>query len=67
MSAFMGYFIWGLMLAAPLWWLAWRFRVAHWLPRLRSHLRRRSIRLPSQLQPLVILGNRQHESSERHP
>jgi hypothetical protein len=60
MSTFLGYFIWGLILAAPLWWLAWRLRLARWLPRLRSLLRSRTVRLPSQLQPLVILGKRQH-------
>ncbi|WP_430390036.1 hypothetical protein [Dyella sp. 20L07] len=59
MRIFLGYFIWGLILAAPLWWLAWRLRLGQWLPRLRSQLRRRSVSLPSQLQPLVILGKRQ--------
>lgn len=60
MQIFIGYFVWGLILAAPLWWLAWRFRLGDWLPRLRSLLRRRSVRLPPQLEPLVILGKRRH-------
>jgi hypothetical protein len=60
MPVFLGYFVWGLMLAAPLWWLSWRLRLGDWLPRLRSLMRRRTVRLPSQLQPLVILGKRQH-------
>ena len=58
MQIFVGYFVWGLILAAPLWWLAWRFRLGYWLPRMRSLLRRRRVRLPSQLEPLVILGKR---------
>jgi hypothetical protein len=59
MSDFFGYFIWGLILAAPLGWLWWRFRVGYWLSRSRSLFRRRSIQLPAQLEGLVILGKRQ--------
>jgi hypothetical protein len=59
MSIFLGYFIWGLILAAPLSWLWWRFRLGEWLSRSRSLFRRRSIQLPSTLEPLVILGKRQ--------
>lgn len=58
-DTFMGYFIWGLILAAPVWWLAWRFRVAYWLPRLRSVMHRRAVKLPPQLEGVVILGKRQ--------
>jgi hypothetical protein len=58
MHIFLGYFIWGLILAGPLWWLAWRLRLGYWIPRLRSLMRRRTVHLPSQLQPLVILGKR---------
>ncbi len=64
MRPFLAYFVWGLILAAPLWWLAWRLQLANWLPRLRSRRRRRKVRLPSQLQPLVILGKRQHDGDE---
>lgn len=60
MQIFLGYFVWGLMLAAPLWWLSWRFRLRYWLPRLRSRLLRRTLHLPSQLEPLVIRGKRRH-------
>ncbi|WP_199100233.1 hypothetical protein [Dyella sp. ASV21] len=59
MNLFFGYFIWGLILAAPLWWIAWRLHMASWWPRLRSLWRRRTVKLPPQLQPLVILGKRQ--------
>ncbi|WP_266181932.1 hypothetical protein [Dyella humicola] len=65
MGNFFGYFIWGLILAAPLWWLAWRLHLAYWVPRLLSLLRRRSVHLPPQLQPLVLLGKRQHEDEGR--
>lgn len=64
MNVFFGYFVWGLMLAAPLWWLAWRLRLAYWLPQLGSLLRRRTVQLPSTLEPLVILGKRQQGSGE---
>lgn len=63
MSDFFGYFIWGLLLAAPLWWLAWRLRMARWLPALRSKWRRRRVQLPPTLLPLVILGKRQQRGS----
>lgn len=59
MSTFLGYFIIGLILAAPLWWLCWRFRLGSVLTRLQSVLRRRKIQLPPQLEGLVILGKRQ--------
>jgi len=59
MNTFFGYFIWGLILAAPLWWLWWRFRLGSLLWRVWSLLRRRSVQLPPQLEGLVILGKRQ--------
>lgn len=59
MNTFFGYFIWGLILAAPLWWLWWRFRLSSLLSRVWSLLRRRSVQLPPQLEGLVILGKRQ--------
>ena len=58
MNTFFGYFIWGLILAAPLWWLWWRFRLGSLLWRVWSLLRRRSVQLPPQLEGLVILGKR---------
>ncbi|WP_130620589.1 hypothetical protein [Dyella amyloliquefaciens] len=64
-NLFFGYFIWGLLLAAPLWWIAWRFNIVSWLPRLRSLLRRRVVQLPPQIEPLVILGKRQHGGEGR--
>lgn len=59
MNVFFGYFIWGLILAAPLWWLWWRFRVGYWLLRAHALLRRRKIALPPQVEGLVIRGKRQ--------
>ncbi|MDR3445417.1 MULTISPECIES: hypothetical protein [Dyella] len=59
MSIFFGYFIWGLILAAPLGWLWWRFRLGYWLSRSRTLFRRHKIQLPAPLEPLVIRGKRQ--------
>jgi hypothetical protein len=58
MNVFINWFIWGLILAAPLGWLSWRFRLGYWLSRSRSLFRRRKLQLPSQLEPLVIRGKR---------
>jgi len=58
MNVFINFFIWGLILAAPLWWLWWRFRLGYWLSRARSLFHRRSLQLPSQLEPLIIRGKR---------
>jgi hypothetical protein len=65
MRIFLDAFMWGLVLAAPLWWLAWRLHLAYWVRRLRALLRRRSVHLPAQLQPLVLLGKRQQEGGGR--
>ncbi|AZG14013.1 hypothetical protein [Cupriavidus pauculus] len=59
MAIFLGYFIWGLILAAPLAWLAWRFDLLRWLPRWSAPRPRRAVRLPPQLDALVIRGKRQ--------
>ena len=58
MNVFINFFIWGLILAAPLWWLAWRFRLGYWLSHARTLLQRRDLQLPSQLEPLIIRGKR---------
>ncbi|AIF47800.1 hypothetical protein [Dyella japonica] len=58
MNTFINFFIWGLIIAAPLWWLWWRFRLGYWLARSRSLFRRRAVQLPSQLEGLVIRGKR---------
>ncbi|WP_114238241.1 hypothetical protein [Dyella sp. C9] len=58
MGIFLGYFVWGLILAAPLAWLGWRLRLRRWVPRWTSLLSRRPVRLPPQLHPLVIRGRR---------
>lgn len=59
MATFLGYFIWGLILAAPLAWLTWRFDLLRWLPRWTAPRPRRAVRLPPQLDALVIRGKRQ--------
>nr|WP_315598890.1 hypothetical protein [uncultured Cupriavidus sp.] len=61
MPIFLGYFIWGLILAAPLSWLIWRFNLLRWLPRWSAARPRRAVRLPPQAQALVIRGKRQAE------
>ncbi|WP_019451846.1 hypothetical protein [Cupriavidus sp. BIS7] len=58
MPIFLGYFVWGLILAAPLAWLTWRFDLLRWLPRWTAPRPRRSVRLPPQLDALVIRGKR---------
>jgi hypothetical protein len=56
MAIFLGYFIWGVILAVPITWLVWRFRLLRLLPRWRLPRSRRSVRLPAQLRPVVIRG-----------
>lgn len=56
MAEFLGYFIWGLILAVPLAWLVWHFRLLRLLRRWRLPRARRAVRLPPQLGPLVIRG-----------
>lgn len=58
MAIFLGYFIWGLILAAPLAWITWRFDLLRWLPRWTAPRPRRAVRLPAQLDALVIRGKR---------
>ncbi|SDC84932.1 hypothetical protein SAMN05216345_104152 [Cupriavidus sp. YR651] len=65
MSIFLGYFIWGLILAAPLAWLTWRFHLLRWLPRWSAPRPRRAVRLPPQLEAVVIRGKRLHDGGRR--
>lgn len=65
MRTFLGYFIWGLILGAPLAWLAWRFELLRWLPRWTAPRPRRAVRLPPQLDALVIRGRRQPGGGRR--
>lgn len=65
MSIFLGYFIWGLILAAPLAWLTWRFHLLRWLPRWSAPRPRRAVRLPLQLEAVVIRGKRLHDGGRR--
>jgi hypothetical protein len=64
MSLFFGYFVWGLILAAPLWWLAWRLNLARWLPHWALPVRSRPVALPPQLDALVIRGKRSYGKAE---
>jgi hypothetical protein len=67
MNLFFGYFVWGLILAAPLWWLFWRLNLARWLPRWALPARRRPVVLPPQLGELVIRGKRRHGATTAPP
>ncbi|KAI3589821.1 hypothetical protein D9X30_5404 [Cupriavidus sp. U2] len=65
MATFLGYFIWGLILAAPLAWVTWRLDLLRWLPRWSAPRPRRAVRLPPQLDALVIRGKRQSGGGRR--
>jgi hypothetical protein len=67
MDTFFGYFIWGLILAAPLWWLAWRLRLGRFLPDWARPVRQRPLELPPQLDALVIRGKRRKDLVVRRP
>lgn len=58
MSIFLGYFIWGLILAAQLAFLIWRFDLLRWFPQWTAPRPRRTVRLPPQLHGMVIRGKR---------
>ncbi len=64
MRIFLGYFVWGLILAAPLSWLVWRLRLLRWLPRWTGFAPRHPTRLPPQLGALVIRGKRRRGEPE---
>ncbi len=61
MDIFFGYFIWGLMIAAPLWWLAWRLRLGRYLPDWAKPASQRPLELPPQLDAVVIRGKRRKD------
>ncbi|MBB3002435.1 MULTISPECIES: hypothetical protein [Paraburkholderia] len=67
MDIFFGYFVWGLILAAPLWWLAWRLRLGRFVPDWAKPARQRPLELPPQLGALVIRGKRRKEVAMRRP
>ncbi|WP_322044656.1 hypothetical protein [Paraburkholderia sp. J67] len=67
MDIFIGYFVWGLILAAPLWWLAWRFRIGRFVPDWAKPVRQRPLELPPQLDALVIRGKRRKDLVVRRP
>ncbi|WP_296651479.1 hypothetical protein [Paraburkholderia sp.] len=64
MNIFLGYFVWGLILAAPLWWIWWRFNLSRWLPRWALPARSRPVVLPPQLDALVVRGKRRAGTGE---
>jgi hypothetical protein len=65
MRVFLGYFVWGLILAGPLAWLAWRLRLGSLLPRWTLPQRLRPLALPPQLGPIVLRGRRHGEDRRR--
>lgn len=69
MEIFLGYFVWGVILAAPLSWVVWRFRLQRFLPkfvpRFRLPERERAVRLPPQLGAIVIRGTRHVDKAVR--
>ncbi|MFD1559301.1 hypothetical protein ACFSHT_27290 [Paraburkholderia silviterrae] len=67
MNIFLGYFVWGLILAAPLWWLAWRLRLGRFVPNWAKPVRQRPLELPPQLGALVIRGKRRTDVVVRRP
>lgn len=67
MNTFLGYFIWGLILAAPLWWLAWRLRLGRFLPNWAKPANARPLELPPQLSALVIRGKRRTDVVTHRP
>jgi hypothetical protein len=67
MDIFFGYFIWGLIIAAPLWWLAWRLRLGRYLPDWAKPASQRPLELPQQLDALVIRGKRRKDLVIRRP
>lgn len=58
MRVFLGYFIWGLILAAPVAWLIWKLDLMRVMPRWFQPRQRRAVRLPPQLEGIVIRGKR---------
>ena len=46
MRVFIGYFVWGLILAAPVAWLIWKLDLMRALPRWFQPRQRRAVRLP---------------------
>jgi hypothetical protein len=61
MDIFFGFFVWGLIIAAPLWWLAWRLRLGRYLPDWAKPASQRPLELPPQLDALVIRGKRRKD------
>ncbi|PXW28420.1 hypothetical protein [Paraburkholderia caballeronis] len=68
MQIFFGYFVWGVILAAPFAWIVWRFRLQRFLPgfvpRFTLPERRHTIRLPPQLSAVVIRGVRHYGKAD---
>jgi hypothetical protein len=58
MDLFLGYFVWGLILAVPLWLIAWRLRLGRYIPVWLRPVRSRPLQLPPQVDALLIRGKR---------
>lgn len=67
MEIFLGYFVWGVILAAPVSWIVWRFRLQRFLPSFVPRFTLpdvHRVRLPTQLSAVVIRGIRQYGKAE---
>lgn len=68
MEIFFGYFVWGVILAAPVSWIVWRFRLQRFLPdfvpRFTLPDLHRPVRLPPQLRAVVIRGIRHYGKAD---
>lgn len=64
MNAFLGYFVWGLILAVPLYFVGWRLRLERFLPMWLRPTRARPLQLPPQVDALLIRGQRRFGQTE---
>ncbi|QGZ59881.1 hypothetical protein [Paraburkholderia acidiphila] len=64
MNIFLGYFLWGLILAVPLYFIAWRLRLGRFVPMWLRPARSRPLQLPPQLDALLIRGQRRFGQTE---
>lgn len=58
MNVFLGYFVWGLILAVPLYFIGWRLRLVRFVPMWLRPARSRPLQLPPQVDALLIRGQR---------
>lgn len=65
MRIFLGYFIWGLILSVPIALVFWKLDLMRSMPRWIQPRHRRAVRLPAQLEGIVIRGKRQRVAKEK--